>query len=74
VNLDARMPITWWGAQNTYLQFNIFNLTNTRQPDRVSSVTNATPLVVNGNPVAAKAFFYTYNSPRTLSVTLHAQF
>ncbi|MBS0363135.1 MAG: TonB-dependent receptor, partial [Proteobacteria bacterium] len=39
VNADARMPLTWWGLQNTYLQFNIYNLTNTRQPTRVSSVT-----------------------------------
>jgi iron complex outermembrane recepter protein len=74
VNLDARMPITWWGAQNTYLQFNIYNLTNTRQPDRVSSVTNATAVAVPGGTIGAKSFFYTYNSPRTLSVTLRAQF
>ncbi len=74
VNVDARMPITWWGAQNTYLQFNVSNLTNTRQPDRVSSVTNATAVVVPGGTIGAKSFFYTYNAPRTLSVTLHAQF
>ncbi|MBS0331223.1 MAG: TonB-dependent receptor, partial [Proteobacteria bacterium] len=30
VNVDARMPLTLWNLQNTYLQFNIANLTNTR--------------------------------------------
>ena len=74
VNMDARMPVTWWNMQNTYLQFNIYNLTNTRQPDRVSSVTNATAVNIGGNPITAKSYFYTYNQPRTLSVTLHAQF
>ncbi|MBS0360818.1 MAG: hypothetical protein JSR98_05530, partial [Proteobacteria bacterium] len=53
---------------------NIYNLTNTRQPYRVSSVSNATPIVINGNNVAAKTYFYAYDAPRTLSVTLHAQF
>jgi len=74
VNFDARMPIKMWGAQNTYLQFNIYNLTNTRQPDRISSITNATNVVVNGTTLFGKSFFYTYNAPRTFSVTLHAQF
>ena len=73
-DFDARMPISWWGMHDTYLQFNISNLTNTRQPYRVSSVSNATALVVNGAPIAARSYFYFYNSPRTLSVTLHAQF
>ena len=75
VNADARMPLTWWGLQNTYLQFNAFNLTNTRQPYRFSSVINATPVVLaNGTTKSAVNFFPTYNAPRTLSVTLHAQF
>jgi iron complex outermembrane receptor protein len=75
VNFDARMPITWWGAQNTYLQLNVANLTNTRQPYRVSSVTNATPVVLTPTVTqAARSYFYFYNAPRTLSVTLHAQF
>ena len=30
VNFDARMPVTWWGMHDTYLQLNAFNLTNTR--------------------------------------------
>ncbi|HXA38296.1 MAG TPA: TonB-dependent receptor [Phenylobacterium sp.] len=74
VNFDARMPVTWWGAQNTYLQLNVANLTNTRQPYRVSSVSNATALTVGGTPISARPYFYFYNAPRTLSVTLHAQF
>lgn len=74
VNLDARMPLTWWGLQNTYIQFNAFNLTNTRQPYRVSSQSNVVPVVVNGNTIGARSFFYFYNDPRTLQVTLHAQF
>jgi iron complex outermembrane recepter protein len=76
VDFDARMPITWWGAQNTYLQFNVFNLTNTRQPYKVSSVTNATAVNLGAGiaPKAAVSFFPTYDAPRTLSVTLHAQF
>ncbi len=75
VNADARMPISWWGLQNTYLQFNVFNLTNTRQPYRYSSVTNATAVVLSPTTTkAAVAFFPTYNSPRVLSMTLHAQF
>jgi iron complex outermembrane receptor protein len=75
VNFDARIPITWRGAQNTYLQFNVFNLTNTRQPYRVSSVTNANPVVLTPTVTkAASSFFYAYDAPRTLSVTLHAQF
>jgi iron complex outermembrane receptor protein len=74
VNADARLPISWWGLQNTYLQLNASNLTNTRQPYRVSSVANATPVVVSGATIAARSYFYVYNSPRTLSVTLHAQF
>jgi iron complex outermembrane recepter protein len=74
VDFDARMPVTWWGMHDTYVQFNVSNLTNTRQPYRVSSVSNATALVVNGTPIGARPYFYLYNSPRTLSVTLHAQF
>lgn len=74
VDFDARMPVTWWGMHDTYLQFNVSNLTNTRQPYRVSSVSNATALVVNGTTIGARPYFYFYNSPRTLSVTLHAQF
>ena len=74
VNADARMPISWWGLQNTYLQLNAFNLTNTRQPYRYSSVTNATPVAVAGGTIAAKSFFPTFNAPRTFSLTLHAQF
>lgn len=74
VNMDARMPITWWGMHDTYLQLNVANLTNTRQPYRVSSVANATAVVVNGTNIAARSFFYFYNAPRTLSLTLHAQF
>ena len=76
VNFDARLPLTWWNMQNTYLQFNVFNLTNTRQPYRYSSVPNAT-VVVFGNGIpnkSAVSFFPTYNSPRVLSMTLHAQF
>ena len=74
VNFDARMPITWWGAQNTYLQFNVANLMNYRAPERVSSVTNATPVVFPTGTLAAKSYFYFYNQPRTLQLTLHAQF
>jgi len=74
-SLDARIPITWWGVQNTYLQFNVFNLTNTRQPDRITSVTNATSVALSPTATAAaKQFFYTFNAPRTLTVTLRAQF
>jgi iron complex outermembrane receptor protein len=76
VDFDARMPITWWGAQNTYLQFNVFNLSNTREPYKLtSSITNAFPVVLT--PTVTKApssYFPTFNAPRTLSVTLHAQF
>lgn len=74
LNFDARMPITMWGAQNTYLQFNILNLTNTRQPDRVSSVTNANNVAVGSTTIFGKSYYYTYNTPRSVSVTLHAQF
>jgi iron complex outermembrane recepter protein len=75
VDFDARMPITWWGAQNTYLQFNVFNLTNTRQPFRTSSVSNANPVVLTSTYTKpAVSYFYYYDAPRTLSVTLHAQF
>ena len=75
VNWDARMPITWWGVQNTYLQVNVLNLTNTRQPLRVSSVSNANPVVLTPTYTKpATAYYYYYNAPRTLSLTLHAQF
>jgi iron complex outermembrane receptor protein len=74
VNFDARMPITWWNLQDTYMQFNISNAANVRQPYRVSSQSNVTPVVVNGTTVAARSYFYFYNSPRTLSLSLHAQF
>ncbi|HEX3365620.1 TonB-dependent receptor [Phenylobacterium sp.] len=76
VDFDARMPITWWGAQNTYLQFNVFNLTNTREPYKLtSSITNAFPVVLNSTTTkTASSYFPTFNAPRTLSVTLHAQF
>ncbi|HEX2816320.1 MAG TPA: TonB-dependent receptor, partial [Phenylobacterium sp.] len=75
VNFDARMPISWWGVQNTYLQLNVYNLTNTRQLWRASSVTNATAVVLTPTVTkAAASFFPVYNAPRTLSVTLHAQF
>lgn len=75
VNFDARIPITWWKMENTYLQFNAFNLTNTRQPYRSGSVTNATPIVLSPTVTKSAALFFpTYNAPRTLSVTLHAQF
>jgi iron complex outermembrane receptor protein len=74
VNFDARMPVTLHDLKNSYLQFNITNLTNTRQPYRVSSQPNVTALVVNGTPVSARSFFYFYNAPRTFSVTLHAEF
>jgi iron complex outermembrane receptor protein len=74
VNFDARMPVTWWGVQNTYLQFNIYNLTNTRYPTRVSSVTNANNVVVGGATIFGKSFFYAYDSPRTVQLTLHAEF
>ena len=74
VNADARMPLTWWGLQNTYLQLNAFNLTNTRQPYRVGSQSNVVPVVVNGTTVSARSYFYFYNAPRTFSLTLHAQF
>jgi iron complex outermembrane receptor protein len=76
VDFDARMPITWWGAQNTYLQFNVFNLTNTRQPYKLtSSITNAFPVVLTPTVTKpASSYFPTYDAPRTLSVTLHAQF
>ena len=73
--LDARMPISWWNMQNTYLQFNVFNLTNTRQPFRTSSVTNANAVVLTpAYTKPAVSYFYYYDAPRTLSVTLHAQF
>jgi iron complex outermembrane receptor protein len=74
VNVDARVPFTMFGSKNTYMQFNISNLTNTRQPYRVSSQANVTPVVVNGTTVAARSYFYFYNSPRTFSATLHAEF
>ena len=53
LNFDARLPITWRGAQDTYLQFNIYNLTNTRYPTRSTTVSNAQPAVAP-NPVAAQ--------------------
>jgi iron complex outermembrane receptor protein len=74
VDFDARMPVTWWGLHNTYLQFNLYNLSNQRVPTKVSSVTNATNVVVGSTTVFAKPYFYTYNAPRSLSVTLHAEF
>jgi iron complex outermembrane receptor protein len=74
LNFDARMPITWWGVQNTYLQLNIYNLTNTRYPTRVSSITNANPVVIGGTTIAGKTYFYTYDAPRAVTLTLHAQF
>jgi iron complex outermembrane receptor protein len=76
VDFDARMPLTLWGMQNTYLQLNVFNLTNTRQPFKVSSVINATAVNLGPGipPKSALSYFPTYDAPRTLSVTLHAQF
>jgi outer membrane receptor protein involved in Fe transport len=74
VNMDARVPFSMFGSKNTYMQFNISNLTNTRQPYRVSSQSNVTALVVSGVPIAARSFFYFYNSPRTFTATLHAEF
>ncbi len=75
VNFDARAPIRSWGLQNTYVQFNVFNLTNTREPYRVSSVTNATPVVLTPTvTAAAKSYFYVFNAPRTFTVSLHTQF
>jgi iron complex outermembrane receptor protein len=75
LNFDARMPVSWWGMKNTYLQFNIYNLTNTRYPVRVSSVTNATAVVLSPTVTqSARSYFYTYDSPRTLQLTLHAEF
>ena len=74
VSFDARMPITWWGAKNTYLQLAIYNLTNTRYPTRVSSISNANNVVVGNTTLFGKSFFYTYDSPRTLQLTLHAEF
>ena len=69
------MPITWWGVQNTYLQFNIYNLTNTRYPNRISTVTNTQNIVLSPTATAfGKSFFYVYDNPRTLQVTLHAEF
>ena len=74
LNFDARMPISWWGVQNTYLQLNIYNLTNTRYPTRVSTVTNATAVSVGNTSIFAKSYFYTYDAPRAITLTLHAQF
>ncbi|THD60427.1 TonB-dependent receptor [Phenylobacterium sp.] len=75
VDLDGRMPITWWGAQNTYLQFNIMNFTNTRQPIHVSSVSNANAVVLTPTYTKpASTYYYYYNQPRTFMITLHAQF
>jgi iron complex outermembrane receptor protein len=74
-NFDARMPISWWGAHNTYLQFNIYNLTNTNYPNRISTITNANNIILNPTTtVFGKSFFYVYDQPRTFSVTLHATF
>ena len=76
VNAAARMPISWWGVQNTYLQFNVSNLTNVREPYKLtSSITNAFPVVLNPTTTkSASSYFPTYNSPRLYSVTLHMQF
>jgi iron complex outermembrane recepter protein len=76
VNADARMPITWWGLQNTYLQFNVSNLTNVREPYKLtSSITNAFPVVISPTfTKTAASYFPTYNSPRLYSVTLRMQF
>ncbi|HZZ69764.1 MAG TPA: TonB-dependent receptor [Phenylobacterium sp.] len=74
VNFDARLPITWWGAHDTYLQFAIYNITNTRYPVRTSSVSNANNVIVGNTTLFGKSFFYTYDSPRTAQVTLHATF
>jgi iron complex outermembrane receptor protein len=74
LNFDARMPITWWGAHDTYLQLNIYNLTNTRYPVRTSSITNAQNVQVGNTTIFGKSFFYTYNQPQTLQVTLHSEF
>jgi len=74
LNFDARLPISWWGAQNTYLQLNLYNLTNTRYPTRVSSITNANNVVVGNTTIFGKSYFYTYDAPRSVQLTLHAQF
>jgi iron complex outermembrane recepter protein len=75
LNLDARVPITWWNARDTYLQFNIYNLTNTRYPVRTTSITNAQNVVLSPTVTAfGKSFFYSYDQPRTFAVTLHATF
>jgi iron complex outermembrane receptor protein len=74
LNFDARMPVTLWGAKNTYLQFNIYNLTNTRYPIRTSSITNATNVLIGNTTIFAKSYFYTYDAPRTFQMTLHAEF
>jgi len=74
VNFDARMPVTWWNMKNTYLQFNIYNLTNTRYPTRTSSISNANNVVIGSTTIFGKSYFYTYDSPRTLQLTLHAEF
>jgi iron complex outermembrane receptor protein len=74
LNFDARMPLTWWGLQNTYLQFNIYNLTNTRYPTRVNSISNANNVQVGTTNIFGKSYFYTYDAPRAVTLTLHAQF
>jgi iron complex outermembrane receptor protein len=75
LNFDARLPITWLGVQNTYLQFNLDNVTNTRYPVRTTSVSNVQNVTLSpGTVVNGKAYYYYYNQPRTVSVTLHAQF
>jgi iron complex outermembrane receptor protein len=75
LDFDVRVPISWMGAQNTYLQFNVTNLTNTREPLRVSTVSNAAAVALTPTfTLPGKTYYYYYNSPRTVSVTLHAQF
>ena len=74
LNFDARIPVTFNGLQNTYLQFVVSNITNTRYPTRVSSITNANNVVVGNTTIFGKTYFYAYDSPRTFELTLHAQF
>jgi iron complex outermembrane receptor protein len=74
LNFDARMPVTMFGAKNTYLQFNVYNLTNTRYPVRTSSISNASNVVLGATTIFGKSYFYTYDSPRTFQLTLHSEF
>lgn len=73
-DLDVRYDLENLGLPKAWVQLNVTNLADEKYFGSISSGTNTNPIATTGGTIAASVPFYQIGAPRTVQVSVHAEF